>query len=317
MGILLAAGCWALIGPMSQLAGDPPIEIAFWRALFGGSCFLAYGLVFSRQQLTLALRNRTRRQHIYTCLSLMGFSLYGVVAYYWSYQVAISNIGIGLASVLLYTAPFWVAAIDLVRSRRKATARIQSLQLAAGAMCVLGVIVIALPSLDDVSLTTIGLVAGLVSGLCYASYYFLPYLIAGPIPNAFVFGIGMLLGAAALSPAARLDKSIDTWFWLFLIGVVSTFIAYTLLMYANRRLGATLTASIATMEPVFAASLGILFFGEILLWTQWAGFVMVLFAAVFAAIARQYSQQPRYSRHTSGLLGTGLVNNPGKNDHDT
>lgn len=284
--ILLAAGCWALIGPMSQKSGESAREIAFWRALVGGMCFLIYGGFFERRQLYSVFHGRSRRQWTKTVTTLLLFSIYGVVMYYVAYQIAIQEVGIGLASVLLYTAPFWVAGVDLFKSRKHASVRAQCARVTAGAMCVIGVFVIALNSFGGMSLTGIGLIAGLVSGFCYASYYFLDDLISGPVPRSFVFGIGMLLGAFFMFSQAKLMKSYETWVWLFLIGLVSTFLAYTLFSFANRRLGVTLTAVFATTEPAFAVLIGKHYFGEDMARIQWLGFALVLVAALLATFAR-------------------------------
>lgn len=45
MYILLAAGLWGLIGPVSELAfheGANPLEVAFFRALISGSMFILH-----------------------------------------------------------------------------------------------------------------------------------------------------------------------------------------------------------------------------------------------------------------------------------
>ncbi len=41
--VLAAAVLWSLIGPFSKICmeeGLAPLEVAFWRALLGGICFL-------------------------------------------------------------------------------------------------------------------------------------------------------------------------------------------------------------------------------------------------------------------------------------
>ena len=130
--ILLAAVCWGLIGPVAKLAfreGVEPLEVAFWRAALGGVLFGAHA-AWRRS-------GRVAREHLGV---LVAFGLVGVTLFYGAYQLAVEQGGAALASVLLYTAPAWVAGMGVLWLGERLTGA----KLAALGMTVLGVVGVAL-----------------------------------------------------------------------------------------------------------------------------------------------------------------------------
>ena len=99
--ILLAAVLWGSLGPVARYAfsqGVDPLEVAFWRCVIPFAPFCVQ-----------ALRQGSLRVDPGDRPALLGFGLICVVAFYSVYQLAIHNGGAALASVLMYTAPAWVA----------------------------------------------------------------------------------------------------------------------------------------------------------------------------------------------------------------
>ena len=104
--LLLAAFLWGLIGPVSRLAfeeGLTPLAVAFFRA--------SVAWVFFGLHALLLRQVRVERRD---ALPFLLFGLVGVSLFYGSYQLAVVYGGAALASVLLYTAPAWVALLSLV-----------------------------------------------------------------------------------------------------------------------------------------------------------------------------------------------------------
>lgn len=99
--ILVAAVLWGLLGILgknAQGAGVSPLEVAFWRAALAGGLYALHALV------TRAPLPRGR-----DLLVTAAFGVLGVSVFYGSYQLAVRAGGASLASVLLYTAPAFVA----------------------------------------------------------------------------------------------------------------------------------------------------------------------------------------------------------------
>ena len=102
--IMAAAVMWALIGAFSKALlarGLGPMEIAFWRASLAGVMFVAHAALTGKLRLRLT-----------DLPALLAFGFLGVTVFYGAYQVAVRDVGMALASVLLYTAPAWVALLS-------------------------------------------------------------------------------------------------------------------------------------------------------------------------------------------------------------
>ena len=105
--ILMAALCWGLLGPVSRFALEAnlsPLEVAFWRCTIGGIFFFIHA----------AASNALKIQSIADGLSFALFGAFAVGGFFASYQYSVRTGGAAMASVLLYTAPAWVAIFSRV-----------------------------------------------------------------------------------------------------------------------------------------------------------------------------------------------------------
>ena len=111
----LAAVLWGVLGPVARLAFDEgvaPLEVAFWRAAIAGAVFAA-----------IAASTRPGRIERRDWPGVLGFGLVGVAVFFAAYQFAVEAGGAALASVLLYTAPVWVAVLSFAFLGERMTAR--------------------------------------------------------------------------------------------------------------------------------------------------------------------------------------------------
>ncbi|ROR29749.1 DMT family transporter [Inmirania thermothiophila] len=272
--MVAAAALWGLIGPVSRVAfaeGMAPLEVAFWRAL------LAWGL-FALQGGRRVLAVRPGE-----LAPLAAFGVVGVAVFYGAYQLAVRDGGAALASVLLYTAPAWVALLAWWLLGEGLGAA----KLAALALTLAGVVGVAADggSLTGGARILPALFWGLVSGLAYALYYILgkrwlahhptPVLLAWALP-AGALGLAPFVGAAP--PSAR------AWGAVAFLAVGSTWLAYSLYYAGLRRLEASRAALVATLEPVVAALVAWLWWGERFGAAGWLGAALI-FAGVVTAVA--------------------------------
>ncbi len=161
--IFAAAALWGLLGPFAKLAfqeGIAPLEVAFWRAILAWLCFGSQALW--QRQIRVAVSD----------LPVLGlFSLTGVFFFYGSYQLAVQKGGAALASVLLYTAPAWVALMAGFFFKEKMT----RIKMAALAATLAGVALVSLGAGGAIGgasgQMTAAVMWGLVAGFCYSLYY--------------------------------------------------------------------------------------------------------------------------------------------------
>mgnify|MGYP001378596837 CR=1 FL=1 len=276
--ILLAATCWGLLGPVARWAleaGVEPLEVAFWRAVIGGVCFVGHAVWLRTRRGAVGVK----RRHWPV---MAAFGLLGVSLFYSAYQFAVEAGGAALASVLLYTAPAWVAAIGVAWLGERLTA----LKAMAVALTLLGVAGIALGGTGAVRITWGALAWGLASGLSYALYYPFGKHYFDDYAPATVFACALPVGALGLAPlVAFAPKDAATWGALVFIGLVSTYGAYLAYGAGLRRLEASRASIVATLEPVVAALVAFWWWDERFGPWGYVGAVLVVAAAFLAAAA--------------------------------
>lgn len=267
--LLLAAFLWGLIGPVSRLAfqeGLTPLAVAFFRA---GIAWVFFGLH--------ALLLRQVRVERRDALPLLLFGLVGVSLFYGSYQLAVVYGGAALASVLLYTAPAWVALLSLVVLKEP----LDRTGLLAVALTLLGVGLMGLGGGSGVRVLSLALFFGLLSGFTYALYYIFGklYLPRYATPTLFLYALPV--GALGLLPWVELaplsPRAMEA---LLFLGVFSTYGAYLAYYAGLRRLPATRASVVATLEPVVANLFAFLLFREVLSLWAYLGAGLVLLAVV-------------------------------------
>jgi drug/metabolite transporter (DMT)-like permease len=274
--ILAAAVLWGLLGVLGarvQAAGVGALEVAFWRALGGGALFAIHAAV-----------TRARPPRGKDLAVTAGFGLVGVSVFYAVYLVAVRRGGASLASVLLYTAPAFVAVMSI---------RLLGERLAARDWLAVGATItgVALVSLGGGGLgagtdaAAIGF--GLLAGFTYALYYPFGKRYFTRHPPVAVLAIALPIGALGLLPFVDFrPKSGEAWALLAAMAVASTYLAYTAYAYGLRGLAATRASVIAAIEPVVAAGLAAAVLGERMAPASYAGAAIVVGAAVWLGARR-------------------------------
>lgn len=272
--VLLAAALWALLGPVAKfgLAVDmAPLEIAFWRATLGGVLFAIHA---RRHNLT-----RVRRKDLPVFLL---FGLVGVALFFGSYQLAVQGAGAALASILLYTAPAWVALLSRVCFREPIThGKLLALALAmtgAGLVCLSG-------TGAGHSVTASGILFGLLSGFTYSLHYIFGKTYLKEYSSVTLYMWCLPVGALALWPWVTLSAPTVTGVTVIaVLGGVCTYGAYYAYCEGLKRLEATRVAVIANAEPVLAAILALWWWDELLSPSGYLGGMLVLAAVVLIVL---------------------------------
>jgi DME family drug/metabolite transporter len=280
--IAAAALLWATIGPAARFAlraGITPLEISFWRAAIAGLLFALHA--GARGRIHVARRDLP---------AVGGFALFGVTILYWSYFRAVELGGAALAAILLYTAPAWVALAATLWLGEKLTVR----KSIAVALTLAGIALVALGSGSGLSAGVAGATSrgpafawGLLSGLAYAGYYLFGKRYFGRYEASTLFAYALPLGATLLLPAVTFaPKSAHEWLELVFLAVVPTYGAYLLYGFGLARIEATRAATVATLEPVAAAALAYVVWGEALRGIGYAGAALVLAGVLVVATER-------------------------------
>ena len=276
--IFLAAVCWGFLGPMGRIAMDEglsPTDVAFWRAAFA-CCFF---LLHAARARTLSVRSFA---------DLGAFALFGLVSiasFFACYQYAVQNGGSALSSVLLYTAPAWVAVFSRIIFGEAFTA----VKLAAISMALAGVICISfsgtgaspLPSAAGRSFPLAGIFFGLLSGLLYSTHYIFSKKYLKYYTTFTLYGFSMIFAVLAMLPfVSHFPGTPAAWGAVLFIAFICTYAAYWAYCEGLKRLAPTKAAVLCTLEPVVATALAWWMWGERFTGVGWLGAALVIGAVL-------------------------------------
>lgn len=261
-----AATLWALLGPLSRIPlehGISPMETAFWRAFFGGLCFVVHALV--TKQYRVALKDST---------ILMSFGVVGIALFFTVVQVGVQRSGAAMTSVLIYTAPFWVALFSRIFFKE----RLSPLKIAAILVAMAGVSLLCLSGgSTPKEMDIIGIAAGLASGLTYSSHYIYGAIYLKRFSSITIYAYCLTVGCLVLLPFVEFaEKSMVDWAALVTIGVVSSYGAFTAYCAGLKRLAPTKVAVLCNLEPLLTTILAFFFWGELFPLLGWFGAGLVL-----------------------------------------
>lgn len=270
-----AALAWSMLGiwgKMAQAQQVGPVEIGFWRALIAGALFGLHALI------TRASFPKGR-----DAVAIGAFGLIGVSLFYSSNQWAVKLGGASLASVLLYTAPAFVAVLSWIVLKQRLS-RLESISVSAS---IVGVALISLGGGAGVQVSLASVGVGLLAGFLYALYYLFGQHYFRRYEPSAVFAIMMPVGALGLLPfSAHHPTTPSAWAPVLGLAVVCTYLAYLLHSTGLKNLPATRASVIASVEPVSAAILAAWLFGERLSVLALVGAGVVVGAAATLGVAR-------------------------------
>lgn len=281
--IFLAAVCWGFLGPAGRVAMDEglsPLEVAFWRAAFACVFFLLHA-------------GRARTLKLQSSLDLGAFALFGFISiafFFACYQYAVQNGGSALSSVLLYTAPAWVAIFSRIIFGEAFTV----VKLAAIGMALTGVICISfsgtgaspLPSAAGQTFPLAGVLFGLLSGLLYATHYIFTKNYLKRYTAFTIYGYSLLFAVLGMLPfVSRLPGTLVAWGAVLFLALVCTYAAYWAYCEGLKRLAPTKAAVLCTLEPVIATAIAWWMWGERFTGIGWVGAALVIGAVLVLVLA--------------------------------
>ena len=279
--IIIAGVCWGLIGLFSNYlsaAGLRPEQITVIRCVL--ACFVigGYLLIFKRG----AFKVRVKHLWIFLGTGVLSIAFYNVC-----YFACINMCGLSFAAILLYTAPCFVVLLSAVFFKEHLTRQRGFALIIAFVGCLL---VVGVGS-GQTSLSGLGILVGLASGIGYALYSIFARVALKHYEAPTVMFYTFLFASLALLPFSEpinivslaLDSAsvFEVMIALALISTVTPFACYTTGL-AHMETG---KASImAFVEPMVSLLLGVMVFGEVLTLQNMIGVIGILGAVVMLNI---------------------------------
>jgi drug/metabolite transporter (DMT)-like permease len=280
-GALLVAASAAAFGAM-------PI---FARLAYAAGVDL-YGILVPRFALgaavlaAIALAPGARWPRGRTALTLLAMGALGYTGQSFLYFSALNHADASLVALLLYSFPFIVAVLAaLFLGERLDGARIAALLVASAGLAM---------TVGGGRGTPSGVALGLGAALVYSLYIVVgsramravdPIAASSVICAAAAASYGLIVVVRAYGGAAPAwPVSAAGWFWVLALVLVSTVFAVAAFFAGLRRLGATLTSVLSTLEPVVSVALAAAVLGERVGALQTLGGAVVVGTAIWLAL---------------------------------
>ena len=276
--IILAACFWGSMGIFVRRLGTfgfSSVQIVSIRITLAALAFCILLTVKDRSGFKISLRDIPL---------FLGLGFGSILFFTVCYFSAIKLMPLSTAAILLYTSPIWIMLMSALFFHERLNGR----KLIALALAFAGCVLVSGISGNGITLT--GLLLGLGSGIGYGLYSILGTIALRRYSPYTVTTYTFLLAAAGswliCRPADMISKFTGaddlTGLLLFccltaLVTAVIPFLSYTL---GLRTVEASKAGIIATLEPMVATIIGILYFSEPLTLFSGLGILLILAAVV-------------------------------------
>lgn len=273
-------------------AGVSPAQIVLFRSI--ATAFLAALVLFftNRKAFSIKLREWPK---------LIAFGVFGVALMQWSYSQAVSNLPVGIALLIEYTAIIWVPLVSMIWLKNKPPV----LVWLGVALVVVGLTVVS-NLFGGSLLSPTGVIFAFMAAI-FLTYYF----IVGKELQKTRDTMSTLMYSMAISsvfwacipgwteqlPSAGTDvpllgaanAPVELWVALIWLGIMGSFVPMWLSYRAMHHLSSTAAGVASTSETVFAFLFGMLLLGENFTGTQLIGGLLVISGIVVAQLAERSS----------------------------
>jgi drug/metabolite transporter (DMT)-like permease len=284
-----SAATFAGSGPLAKSmmdTGFTPIQLSLLR--IGLAAVLVLVPVAALRPRALRLRRRDWGV-------VLGYGLFGVAGAQAFFFVAVTRIPVGVAVLLEFTAPVFVALwVRFMRRRRLPTAVWLGIALAMAGLAMVAQV------WHGFALNPVGVAAGLGSALSTTGYFLIGEYGANTRDPFGLLAGGLVIGAIAvgfaappwLLPTARFGATatlggaaLPVWLVVALLAVISTAVPYLCGLTSLRHLPSSTASVLGLLEPITATVLAWWLIGQSLQPLQLLGGVVVLGGAILVQIA--------------------------------
>lgn len=275
--IILAAVCWGTIGIFTrelQAAGFTSVQITAARCAVTALCVVTALLLTDREKLKIDPKD---------IWLFIGTGLMSVVFFNICYFTSIEYLTLSMASVLLYTAPFFVMLMSLFLFHERMTVQKGIALILAFSGCVLTAGIIG----GEVSsITEVGILIGLGSGFGYALYTIFGRLALKKYHPITITAYTFLFAAAGILPFCDVSGMIRLSAgnpgilpYILILSIVCTVLPYFLYTKGLKHVEGGKASVMAFVEPMVATLIGIFLFKEQMTLLNMTG-VVLIFAAI-------------------------------------
>lgn len=305
LSILLSGILWGVISLFIRrlsAAGLSTMQVCFVRLFFATPVLVVMALIFSPKHMRIRIKD---------IWIFFGTGIVSIFLFNFFYFYTIIHAEASIAVVLLYTSPIFVMLLSTIFFKEKVgVKKLISLALTfAGCVLVSGVIG------GKLSLRPIVALTGLAAGFFYALYTIFAAIGLKRYDPLTVTAYTFLFAFVAVMPFGDVGGTVTTLFktptlllWGAGVGILCTVLPYFFYTWGLKRVEASRASIISASEPLVAALVGILIYGERHNFLKILGIVFVLVAIVVLNLPRrakgalpQKTEQPAAEPHPEPL----------------
>ncbi|MGL4873674.1 MAG: DMT family transporter [Clostridium sp.] len=270
----VAFGLMPIFAKWSYKVGANPTSVLFYRFLIAGIILFVY-LKFKKISMVVS-------KNQFLILFITGMIGYTVTTQ--TLFVSYNYLSVGLSTTLHFIYPVFVCILEYLFFKK-----IMSGKKIMSLICS-GIGVYALVAFENNTLSIVGVVLALVSGITYGINVFILALDKISDIDNRVITMYISLGAAmGMLVYGIFDKSLilkvngEMFITYMLIAIVSTILSIILLLKGIELIGATSASILGTFEPIVSIVMGAILFSEEITFALFIGTFFIIVSTVIIA----------------------------------
>ncbi|MFS4428040.1 DMT family transporter [Chryseobacterium sp. S90] len=273
---VLAALFWGVAGTFAQFLFQQRGVNIEWlitiRLLISGICLLLYAKFSDKTELFEIWKNKK------DAIQLVIFSITGMLAVQYTYFAAIKYSNAATATVLQYAGPVIIAVYLAFKNKRVPVL----VEIAAIVLAVLGTfLLVTHGDTSSLSISGTALFFGLASAVALAVYTLQPVKLLSKYKSSLIIGWGMFCAGIIFSfVKAPWDIQgvwdMQTFGYTAFIVLFGTLIAFYFYLSAVQIIGGQKTSLLASMEPLSATILAVLWLNVSYSLIDWIGSIFII-----------------------------------------
>ncbi|MBM7710960.1 DMT family transporter [Enterococcus xiangfangensis] len=273
-----AGALWAVSGIMCQILFKEylvsPEWLASTRLLAAGG--LLTGISFF--QRSVPRKNFSSKD----LLSLVLFSLIGMLGVQYTYFKAIQYSGAAIATILQFTGPIFIFIFLVLHKEKRINLRETALLIVTFISVFL---IVTKGEVETLNISAAGFVMGIASAITLAFYTIQPRKLLVKYGETRIAGLGMLIAGLTfqlIHPIWRPDFQMDSYSLSLVSSIIifGTALPFLFQLSSLRFIEASLAGVLTVTEPILATLLSVLLFNSQFTKIQLLGFVGVIISVI-------------------------------------
>lgn len=266
--IVIAAVLWSLVGIIvKQMQGMSSQSIIFFRVSFAFIIFLAALLITGKISL---IKLHKKRSYLILFGILQSITMI-------TYFISIQNASVSIAVLLLSTAPVYVTIFSPILLKEKTKKK----GVVALILSIAGIYLIVGPENINNSLTSMGILAGIASGISYAFQVITSKYASSDYSGYEQAFWSFLIAAIILIPFSRVpfDVVSNNLIYLVILAIFPTILSVSLYFNGLKKVRAQSASILGLIEPLSAVFFAVIILKETISISEFIGGVLILAAA--------------------------------------